>query len=123
MTTAADLVTAPAIEVWPDTTLRSFSELLEENNIGAALVRSTDQGIAGVISERDVVRALAEGADPDNDRVGDYMSFEVEFAPGDMPASALADTMLNDSIRHLPVEDDGKVIGVLSIRDVLSAIR
>ena len=123
MTTAAQLVAAPAIEAWPDTTLRSLAELLEENNIGAVLVRATDGSVAGLISERDLVRALAEGADPDTDRVSDHMTYEVEFAPAATPAATLARTMLDDSIRHLPVEDDdGKVLGVLSIRDVLASL-
>jgi CBS domain-containing protein len=123
MTTAAELVTGPAIEVRTDTNLRRFSELLEENGIGAALVRAQGGGIAGVISERDVVRALAEGADPDNDRVGDYMSFDVEFVSGATPVASVAAAMLDGAIRHLPVADpDGRVIGVLSIRDVLAAV-
>lgn len=123
MKTAADLIHAPAIEVWPDTPLRSLAELLVENDIGAALVRGANGGLSGVISERDVVRALAEGADPDEESVGDYMTLDVEFAPADATAAQLADTMIADAIRHLPIEDgDGKVLGVLSIRDVLAAV-
>jgi CBS domain-containing protein len=122
MTTAAELVTAPAIEVWPDTTLRAFAELLTENDIGAVLVRASDGGVSGVASERDLVRALGEGADPDIERVGDYMTFDVEFASGTVDVAELATKMLRDGIRHLPVETDGRVIGVLSIRDVLGAV-
>ena len=121
--TAASLVTAPAIEVSPETTLREFAVLLEENSIGVALVRGADGAVAGVISERDVVRALAEDADPEADRVGDHMTFEVEFAPGDTPADELARLLLDGGIRHLPVADgDGRVLGVLSIRDILAAV-
>lgn len=122
-TTAGSLVVAPAIEVWPETTLRAFCELLEENAIGAALVRGSEGGVAGVASERDVVRAMADGADPDVDRVGDYMTFDVEFAAASADVSALAEMMIVDGIRHLPVENaDGRVVGVLSIRDVLGAL-
>jgi CBS domain-containing protein len=124
MRTAETLITGPAIEVWPDLTLRDLAQLLEENAIGAVLVRASDGGIAGVISERDLVRAIAEGADPDVERVGDHMTFEVEFVAADTTVADLAQTMVDDAIRHLPVtEEDGKVIGVLSIRDVLSALR
>jgi CBS domain-containing protein len=124
MTTAATLITGPAIEVWADSTLRGFAQLLEENAIGAVLVRSSDGGIAGLISERDLVRAIAEGADPDVDRVGDHMTFDVEFVGSDTSSAELARVMIDDAIRHLPVADaDGKVIGVVSIRDVLAAVR
>jgi CBS domain-containing protein len=121
--TAAKLLTSAPIEVWPHTTLREVAELLERNSIGAALVRGTEGGIAGVISERDLVRAIAEGGDPDSERAGDYMTFDVEFAHADLPVAAVAEVMLRDRIRHLPVEDDeAKVLGVLSIRDVLAAV-
>lgn len=123
-TTAEHLVNAPAIEVWPETTLRRFAELLEESSIGAALVRGVDGQVVGVVSERDVVRALAEGADPDVERVGDYMTFDVEFVSRHAPITALAEMMVADGIRHLPVEkENGGVIGVVSIRDVLAALR
>ena len=123
MKTASQLVIAPAIEVWPETTLRAFAELLEENSIGAALVRGAEGASAGVISERDVVRALADGVDPDTDRVGDYMTCDIEFARADTPSDALAATMLSHGIRHLPGEDDdGKVHRVLSNRNRLAAV-
>jgi len=122
-TTARDLVTSPPIEVWPDTTLRSVASLFTENSIGAALVRGADGAVAGVISERDLVRAVAEGADVDSDRAGDHMTFDVEFASTDHTADQLARTMIDNGIRHLPVEDaDAKVIGVLSIREVTTAL-
>lgn len=122
MANASNLVAAPPIEVWPDTTLRVLAETLKENGIGAALVRAHDGGISGVISERDIVMAMAEGADPDADRVSDYMVFDVEFAPADASVDELAAMMLDGGIRHLPVANsDGKVIGVLSMRDILAA--
>ncbi len=122
-TNAGKLVTSPPIEVWPDTTIRDVAELFARDGIGAALVRGAEGSISGVISERDLVRALAEGADPDTERAGDYMTFDVEFAHHELPVAGVADVMLRDGIRHLPVEDDdGKVLGVVSIRDVLRAI-
>jgi len=122
-TTAGKLLTSGPIEVWSHTTLREVAELLESNSIGEALVRGTEGSIAGVISERDLVRALAEGADPDSERADGYMTIDVEFAHADLTVAGLAEVMLRDGIRHLPVEDDeAKVLGVLSIRDVLAAV-
>lgn len=123
MTTAGELVTAPPIEAWPDTTLRDLTALLAENDIGAVLVRGTGGDVAGVISERDVIRALADGADPDVDRASDHMTYEVETVGASAAVADLARTMLAGGIRHVPVADDeGKVLGVLSMRDVLSAV-
>jgi len=121
--TAASLLTSAPIEVWPHTTLRDVAELLQRNSIGAVLVRGAEGGIAGVLSERDLVAVIAEGGDPDVERAGDAMTYDVEFAHVDLPVANVAEIMLRDGIRHLPVEDDeGKVLGVLSIRDVLAAV-
>lgn len=120
---AGKLLKSAPIEVWSHTTLREVAELLENNSIGAALVRGTEGNVAGVISERDLVRALAEGSDPDSERADAYMTFDVEFAHADLPLAGVAEVMLRDGIRHLPVEDDtAKVLGVISIRDVLAAM-
>lgn len=123
MRTAADLVTSPPIEAWPDTTLRDLAVLLSSNDIGAVLVRGTGGEVAGVISERDVVRALADDADPDVERVSDHMTYEVSSVPADTAIDSLVSAMLDAGVRHLPVDDrDGKVLGVVSIREVLAAV-
>ena len=77
-----------------------------------------DDAVAGMVSERDIVRALAAGADPDEERVASVMSRRPRYLTlGDDVASAV-DVMLAAGIRHLPVVDDGELVGIVSIRDV-----
>jgi CBS domain-containing protein len=116
------LVRRGPVTVEPSVTLRALSEVLLREEVGVALV--TRDGVAvGLVSERDLVRAVAEGADPDDDRVDDVMAFEiVAIDPHDL-ISAAAERMLDGEIRHLLVTDGDRSVGVISIRDVLSAYR
>lgn len=114
------LVTRPVVKVHHEATLRQAAETFAAESIGAAVVRDTDP--PGVLSERDVVRALAEGADPDQERTGDVMTEDVASVAPAEPLSRALRLMLDNEIRHLPVIEDGVVIGMLSARDVLAAI-
>ena len=122
--TVRSVVQRPVVVVDPDATLRQVAETLAEDYIGAAVVRATPPlgpgtRAEGVISERDIVRALAEGADPDIERAESVMTLDmVTAAPRDTIVS-VAERMLDDEIRHVPVTDDGEVVGVVSERDAL----
>lgn len=114
------LVHRPAVYALPDMTLRQLSVLLTENEIGAALVRGPRHA-EGLISERDIVLAIADGAGVDKTRVSDVMSEElVTVSPGDDLLAATM-TMLEAEVRHLPVVEDGVHFGMISARDALAA--
>ena len=121
------LLKRPAVEVPPETTLREVAEILAGEPIGAVLVRGPRPAGApgsrpeGIVSERDIVRALAEGLDPDDTRAEDVMTLDLaSVAPGDTIRVA-AQAMLANEVRHVPVTQDGVVIGVVSERDALRA--
>jgi CBS domain-containing protein len=114
------LLTGPPVEVRADDTLFRVAELMVEDSIGAVVVRGTE-GPIGVVSERDLVVAVAEGTDLESDRAGDLMALEVVSITADQPVSVAAAMMLDGGIRHLPVMSGDKLVGVLSIRDVLGA--
>jgi CBS domain-containing protein len=114
----AKLVRRAPVYVWPDTSLRDVAETLERESIGLVLVRRAD-GVAGVVSERDVIHAIAEGADPDVERAADVMTYDVAFVQADDPIEVVATAMIEGDVRHLPVRGWEGGIGVVSIRDVL----
>jgi len=116
------LVRRGPVTVAPTVTLRELSEVLVREEVGVALV-VRDTKAVGLVSERDVVRALADGHDVDDDRVEDVMTFEVVAIDSHEAISAAAEQMLDGEIRHLLVSDGDKSLGVISIRDVLSAYR
>ena len=115
-------MTSPAIDVEPEATMREIAEIMDEQRVGAVIVLGP-RGLEGVVSERDIVRCLAEGLDPDEVRAADVMAVE--------PAVVTADDELEDAVagmavnwvRHLPVlGDDGEPEGMVSVRDVLLAL-
>lgn len=114
------LVKRPAVKVHHEATLRAAAETFAAESIGAAVVRDTDP--LGLLSERDVVQALAEGADPDQERAGEVMTEDVASVGPEAPLSQAVRLMLDNEIRHLPVMEDGVVVGMVSARDVLAAL-
>ena len=98
-------------------TLRSAAERMWRHQTGSLLVMDGGQ-LTGIITERDVLRAVALGADPQTSTVDEAMTTEVFTVPPDMPLREAAREMAARWIRHLPVVDDGRVLGMVSMRDV-----
>jgi CBS domain-containing protein len=104
----------------PEATIAATSRLLSENRIGAVLVTDKAGNIAGVLSERDIVRGLAQHGEAVTGRmVADLMTLNVHTCqPGDSIADVMA-VMTERRIRHLPVLEDGRLAGMISIGDVV----
>ncbi len=109
------------VTIKPGNTLSELSLLLRERRIGAVIVSSDGETIDGVISERDVAYALCTmGADLHAKPVGELMTKRVfTCAVHDTVGDVLA-TMHARNIRHVPVVADGRIAGMLSLRDVLN---
>lgn len=103
-------------------TLQQASQILTSNHIGALLVVDEEQHLIGILSERDIVHQLAEqGAAVGLLTVGEVMTRDVLIAVPDDDVTYLSSTMTNNRIRHLPVLQDGEVVGIVSIGDVVKA--
>lgn len=115
------LVRGPAVSVAENVTLRTVAAVLSEADIGAALVCS-DAGSIRMVSERDVARALASGIDPDNVWSADVASAGLVTADVRDRILQVAFRMLDEGIRHVAIERDGEVVGVVSSRDVFAVL-
>ena len=115
------LLRGPAVSVAENATLRSVAAVLTTADIGAALVRSGDASI-GMVSERDIARAVAEGIDPDHRWAADVASAGLVTADARDRVLQVAFRMLEEHIRHIALERDGEVIGVVSSRDVFAVL-
>lgn len=105
----------------PSVTLREAAGALSAADVGTLAIMD-GPALAGIVSERDIVRALAEGADPDGMSVADVMSPDPRYLTlGDSTTTAL-EIMLHAKVRHLPVVDEGELVGILSIRDLARAL-
>lgn len=102
-----------------DATLRAVAHTLWSSSVGILVVGDA-RHVVGLVSERDVVTQLAQGADPDTRTARDAMTPYFVSARAEDPIYDAAGQMLDDAIRHLPVVDrDDRVVGMLSLRDVL----
>jgi CBS domain-containing protein len=102
--------------------VRTALGLLAEKGIGALVVSADGRRIDGIISERDVARGLhSRGASLLADPVSDVMTAQVHTCPPHASVHDLAQTMTDHRVRHVPVVDDGVLIGIVSIGDVVKA--
>jgi CBS domain-containing protein len=110
-----DLVTTA-----PDAAVVDVARLLTERRVGACLVMERGE-LAGIFTERDLVRLVASGWDVRRRPVREAMTTDVTLAPPDAELLWAAATMRRLGARHLPVGEGGHVVGIISIRDLYAA--
>lgn len=114
-----DAMTEKVLTITPGRTLREAAEFLTQNKVGAAVVLDPEQPGPGIITERDLVRALGSGSDPDRDCVKDHLTTTAVFAEADWDLPTAADAMADGGFRHLVVLERGEVAGIISMRDII----
>ncbi len=108
------------VTIAPTASVTDLVKLLSDNRIGAVVVSSDGEHIDGIVSERDIVRGLAEsGAGIVDLTVSALMTSEVHTASPDTPVEEAAQSMTVHRIRHMPVLVDGQMVGLVSIGDVV----
>jgi len=108
------------VTIEPSATLKSAVALLAERRIGAVLVLGADNRIVGILSERDIVRAVAEaGAAALEEPVSQSMTRKVSTCTESETIASLMERMTAGKFRHLPVVDQGRLVGIVSIGDVV----
>jgi CBS domain-containing protein len=115
----SDAMTEVVLSVGPSHTLRQAAGAMWERRVGAALVEDPDAPGPGMITERDILRAVALGVDPDEEQVGDHLTSRLTFATPEWSLEKAAATMVRGGFRHLVVVDGAHLAGVLSMRDIV----
>jgi CBS domain-containing protein len=104
----------------PDATVRSAAAAMTSANVGALVVSADGSALAGILSERDIVRRLAaDGPDLLDQPVSALMQADVHTCTGADHVDQLMHLMTEHRIRHLPVLADGSLVGIISIGDVV----
>jgi CBS domain-containing protein len=103
-----------------DATLREVATELVGGEVGLLVVGSVDQ-VEGVVSERDVVRAVASGKRPEATLVTDVASTRLVWCDSTATVDEVGELMMEQYVRHVLVEDGGQLVGVVSARDLLGA--
>jgi CBS domain-containing protein len=112
-------------DVWtvaPDSTVYDALQMMAEKNVGALMVVENDK-LVGVFSERDYARkVILKGKASKDTLVSEIMTSEPVWVRPDQTIGACMDLMTHKRVRHLPVLDEGRLVGVISIGDVVKAI-
>lgn len=119
--TVRDLIGGEVVTSAPNRTIREAAGAMANANVGALAVMR-DRRLIGIITERDLVAALAESADAESSLVEDWMTQDPDSLDPEMEVDAAADWMLAAGYRHLPVVEGLNLVGMVSIKDVLWAI-
>jgi CBS domain-containing protein len=108
------------VTIEPNATLADAVKLLAEKRIGAVVILGADRRIVGILSERDIVRALAEnGRDALDGPVSAAMTRKVSTCHERETISTIMERMTIGKFRHIPVADQGQLVGIVSIGDVV----
>ncbi len=120
--TLAEIVKPNFITVAPEDTLGEVAEKMNQQNVGAVIVRDYGR-LIGILTERDMLRAMASRVHTSDARVRQWMTADPITASPEMPLDDAAQVMLDHGFRHLPVVDGTNVLGVVSLRRVLGGRR
>jgi CBS domain-containing protein len=121
MPAAREHMSRDLLTVRPDERLGEVAQRMVERDVGAVLVTDDSGRLSGILTERDVLRAVASGI-RDDTVVSDWMTRDPETMAPDEPTLHAAVLMIHGGFRHLPLVDGDEVVGMLSIRDLMRIV-
>jgi len=117
MSTVKELMTSDVLAVEPSDTIGETAQQMVERGVSSAVV--SDYGnLIGIVTERDLTRAVAGRVHTSEARVREWMTPDPLTLSGDASPEEAAKIMLDNGFRHVPIVEDGRAIGIVSIRDV-----
>jgi signal-transduction protein with cAMP-binding, CBS, and nucleotidyltransferase domain len=116
-----DVASSAVVAVGPAQSLREATQLMAKHRVGSAVVQDAEM-LIGILTERDVLMAVAADDDPEAVSVEQMMTADVVTVGPDWDLIEAAKVMARLRIRHLVVYEGGQLLGVLSVRDVLPAV-
>lgn len=116
-----ELVSGEVETISAGTTIADAAVHMKRDEIGSLAVVD-DYEFSGIFTERDVLRVVADGGDPTRETVAEWMTMYPDSFLPDMEVAEAAEWMLAAGYRHLPVVENGKLIGMASIKDILWAL-
>ena len=118
-----DAMTEHVLTITPGRSLREAAKFMTDHNVGAVVILDPEEPGPGIVTERDVVRSLGAGEDPDSELVRDHLTSRATFADAEWDLEEAADAMAKGGFRHLVVVADGELAGIISMRDLIQVWR
>jgi CBS domain-containing protein len=107
------------LTVGPGHTLRQAAEQMARRNVGAAVVMDPEGEGPGILTERDLMRSIAEGQEPASEMVADHLTADSVSASPEWSLEEAAVAMIRGGFRHLLVVEAGETVGIVSMRDIV----
>jgi CBS domain-containing protein len=118
MTTVGEIMTRDVFATEADVSVADVAGSMLRSRIGSALVMQGSM-LLGIVTERDVLRAVAAGSDPSSSRVSEWMTVDPVTTEADVDVDEAVAVMMSNGFRHLPVVESGRVAGIVSLRDIV----
>ncbi len=118
-----DAMTEKVFTITPGLSLREAAQFMNQHNIGAAVIMDPEEPGPGIVTERDIVRSLGAGEDPDSELIRDHLTSNATFADAEWSLQEAADAMARGGFRHLVVVHAGELAGIISMRDIIHVWR
>lgn len=122
MLRAKDIMSTDVISVKKDDPILDAIKLLVENNISGLPVVDDDMTLMGILSEKDVVDLFYEHEEANGKTVGDYMTHPAVCFDGNNALLNVCNFLVKNIFRRVPVTSDGKLVGIISIQDILNSV-
>ncbi|GAA3752778.1 CBS domain-containing protein [Plantactinospora mayteni] len=119
MMRVSEAMSGNVLVVGPAHTLRQAAGMMAERGVGSAVVVDPDSQGVGIMTERDVLKAVGAGLDVDVEPTAGHLTWDVVYAGPDWTVQEAAEAMSRGGFRHLVVLDDGEVVGMISVRDIV----
>ena len=117
-----EIMTPEPLTAPPGTSLSDAAALMRERSVGSVIV-ADESGVLGILTERDLVKATADGAHPTDTSVDKWMTASPVSMPTSGEITHALDQMMERHFRHIPIVDDGKLVGVVSFRQLVEAAK
>ena len=116
--TVADIMSSPALTADPSETLAQVAGRMADHKVGSVVVCDGRRPI-GILTERDLIRFAAAGADPSSTKVSEWMTEAPETVPPDTEVNTAWDELAAKGYRHFPVVEDDELVGIVTLRDLV----
>ncbi|WP_245602494.1 CBS domain-containing protein [Solirubrobacter soli] len=116
-------MTGDVLTMTPGRSLREAAKFMADHNVGAVVIEDPEQPGPGIFTERDLVRSIGKGEDPETEHVAEHLTSNAAFADCEWDLEEAADTMAKGGFRHLVVVDHGALVGIISMRDIMRVWR
>jgi CBS domain-containing protein len=114
-----DAMSKAVLVVGPEHTLRQTAQLMSARRVGSAVVVDPEGSGVGIVTERDILKAIGAGLDPDIERTSAHITWDVVYAVPTWTLQEAATAMVRGGFRHLVVLDGDEVLGIISVRDIM----